>query len=355
VPADYTPLGIIFEDQIAVLGYRLESSNVEVGEEIVVDLAWRPISEIGAGNTLFAHLVGEDAQIYAQQDQLAPSKSEGITLTQLRLTSQLNSKSGQYTLMIGARDADLLTDSEGRTRVPITSLTISAASSRPYTQNPTNRELTESESGKRLIGYDWDHTLETNQRLYLHWQTEYGVETETHDFEDGIFEMPDWYGPWGIEMKGTRLISDGSSFYVPFSQGITWIGNPISPNEPLQKNQILSLSQHFVSSRPVTRDLIVSERLVGYEEDGLSWAWWDLDDSVPAMGAIPTLKWIAGSYVRAPHWLKVSEKARPGQKTGPILRLYDAFSSRQLPILDERINQVFPWVPQGITTIENKP
>jgi hypothetical protein len=42
---------------------------------------------------------------------------------------------------------------------------------------------------------------------------------------------------------------------------------------------------------------MVSVRLIGLEPDGVHWAWWDLQDSVPAMGAIPTLKWIDGSLV----------------------------------------------------------
>jgi hypothetical protein len=99
------------------------------------------------------------------------------------------------------------------------------------------------------------------------------------------------------------------------------------------------------------RDLIVSVRLIGFEEDGVHWAWWDLSDGVPAMGAIPTLKWIGGSRVRDPHWLTIPAEARPGQTVGPVVRLYDAFTNRPLPILDERLNQVGPWIPLGTTTL----
>ena len=101
----------------------------------------------------------------------------------------------------------------------------------------------------------------------------------------------------------------------------------------------------MAASRPVLRDQIVSLRLVGYEEDGLYWNWWDLDDGVPAMGAILTLKWIAGSQVRDPKWPKVSKEAWPGQLVEPLLRVYDAFTGRPLPILEEGINQAMPWVP----------
>jgi hypothetical protein len=111
----------------------------------------------------------------------------------------------------------------------------------------------------------------------------------------------------------------------------------------------LALPQILHSTRPVQRDLVVSVRLIGYEEDGFHWAWWDLDDGVPAMGAIPTLKWIGGSTVRDPHWLRVDPAAQPGQQVGGIVRLYDAFTERPLPLLDERIGQNYLGIPLGET------
>ncbi|HUS94672.1 MAG TPA: hypothetical protein VMZ24_05805, partial [Patescibacteria group bacterium] len=109
----------------------------------------------------------------------------------------------------------------------------------------------------------------------------------------------------------------------------------------------LRLNQRFVASTPILRDFVVSMRLVGYEDDGFHWSWWDLDDGVPAMGAIPTLKWISASSVQDPHWLTVNQSAWPGQANEPLLRLYDAFSGRPLPILDERITEKAPWIPLG--------
>ena len=105
---------------------------------------------------------------------------------------------------------------------------------------------------------------------------------------------------------------------------------------------------------PITRDLVVSLRLVGFEEDGLHWDWWDLDDGVPAMGAIPTLKWIAGSTVVDSRISKVSERAASWQVIGPLLRLYDAFNQEALQILDENIEQEGPWIPLGRATLDGR-
>jgi hypothetical protein len=99
------------------------------------------------------------------------------------------------------------------------------------------------------------------------------------------------------------------------------------------------------------RDLVVSIRLVGYEPNSFLWAWWDLNDSIPALGAIPTLKWMNGAAVRDPHLVVVAEDAPSGQQVGALLRLYDAFNGRPVPILDDRIGQDAPWVPVGMTVV----
>jgi hypothetical protein len=90
---------------------------------------------------------------------------------------------------------------------------------------------------------------------------------------------------------------------------------------------------------------------VGYEADGFHWAWWVLTDSVPALGAIPTLKWVIGSAVSDLHLVRVSEDAPAGQEIGALLCIYDVFNGRPVPILDDRIGQEAPWVVVGVGVI----
>ncbi len=137
----------------------------------------------------------------------------------------------------------------------------------------------------------------------------------------------------------------------PFGRGIVWHGDPLDNSQSLAAGQSLTLSQRFLSSQPVMRDYAVSVRLIGYEDDGYHWAWWDLDDDIPAMGAIPTLKWIGGSQVRSPHFLTVDDGAPPGQQIGGALNLYDAFTNRVMPILDQRIMVDYSWLPLGISIV----
>ena len=189
----------------------------------------------------------------------------------------------------------------------------------------------------------------------MHWQTEQGYQTEVRDdvTSDG-FTLPTYFGPWGVIINNQQLPINQQQFYVPLGQGIVWTGQPLD-QQPITSNQQLTLHQTFHSSRPVLHDLVVSVRLIGYEADGFHWAWWDLDDWVPALGAIPTLKWIGGTAVHSAHTVQVDPAAQPGQIIGATLRLYDAFTNRPLPILDERITNELqlPWIPLGQTTMAN--
>jgi hypothetical protein len=59
------------------------------------------------------------------------------------------------------------------------------------------------------------------------------------------------------------------------------------------------------------------------------------DDGVPAIGAMPTFKWIRGSQVTDVHLIRVLAGASGEAEL--TLGVYDAFTTRDLPPLDERI------------------
>jgi hypothetical protein len=145
-----------------------------------------------------------------------------------------------------------------------------------------------------------------------------------------------------------RAIPEGDSeYYVPLGEGIVWTGAPQLSSIRLSPGEEDALTQHFVAARPLQQDLVVSVRLIGYEADGVHWDWWDLQDNVPALGAIPSLKWIEGSRVRDPHFVTVSPGATIGQTLGGLVTLYDAFTQRPLPILDERVTEEHLGIPLG--------
>ncbi len=372
VPANFTPFNDTL-DNARFLAYHLQPATVAAGEEASLTLAWKPITRLNDEGeitqspvSLYAHLIGTDGRLYAQADLTVQPQPEGITLTQLRLTPRPGTLPGTYNVLIGSSDVQL----------PLTTLTITAAAWPPASQNRLYRPVAD-DSTRRLIGYDWDNTLPERPRLYLHWQTTDGYVTETRD--RNFDNLPALRGPWGVVSNRYSVFGDRSvGYYVPLGRGLVWTGQAITNHQsPISPGDGFSLPQNLTASRPVLRDLVTAVRLIGFEEDGYHWAWCDSYDSVPAMGAIPTLKWIAGSQVTSPVLitypdgtspdyteycisekpapgapvLSVAETAVPGQTVGATLQLYDAFTGRPLPILDERITAQYQWIPLGFTQI----
>jgi len=101
----------------------------------------------------------------------------------------------------------------------------------------------------------------------------------------------------------------------------------------------------FLSARPMTTDNTVSVAMVGP-----NYQWQALSDGTPAGGAIPTLKWIAGSRVNDTHRLTIPLDAAPGTAS-LSLTVYDAFTQRILPVLDRDLAAHGQSVPLGTINI----
>ncbi|MFQ5855387.1 MAG: DUF2723 domain-containing protein [Anaerolineae bacterium] len=87
----------------------------------------------------------------------------------------------------------------------------------------------------------------------------------------------------------------------------------------------------WIGLRPLVRDYTVSVQLLG--ESG----WRAQHDGTPALGAIPTLKWIRGTRVVDRHRIELPEGAR-----GPAdirISVYDAFTQAPLGVLDDRFQR----------------
>jgi hypothetical protein len=106
------------------------------------------------------------------------------------------------------------------------------------------------------------------------------------------------------------------------------------PPVELARGAKVDLNLRFLGQRPLERDYIISTALTGLNADN-TWAWRAGHDTVPAQGAIPTLKWIRGSEVRDRHQIAVPVDAFDVPAVGS-LTVYDHFTQRLLPHLDER-------------------
>lgn len=333
LPTGFTPWQLNL-GPLNLVGYQLSAADVAVGERLTLTLAWYATESASAGN-LFAHLVGADGQLYAQADRPAPLGSAGLTLTALSLTPRPGAAPGTYQLLVGAysSDGNAWPAADGATRSPVTTLHISPSAWPPITRHPRRWVVA---ADRTLVGYDWDLTLPDHPRLYLHWRTDEGYYSEIRDLAE-------------TEVAGRSLRAADCRrpcHYVPFGEGLVWLGGTFDALSGAPGDAI-TVRLHWGSVRPVLRDVAVSAALIGLAEDGYHWAWQYLDNGIPALGAIPTLKWIAGSRITDLRQLRLDPQTPAGQQVMATLQLYDAFTNQPLPILDERLAQQAPWVPLG--------
>lgn len=341
LPADYRPVSLTLGDAVSIAGYGVVREPVAIGAETIVAVAWRAADD--GPLTLFAHLVDDGGRLVAQADVAAPAVRDGILLTQLRLTPRPGTQPGRHTVLVGAYrpDGTPLTGPSGDTRLRLTELSVVPSPWRPVTRRPLRQPQPD---GRVLIGRDVDWTVTGQARTYSHYAVDGGYVTEVADQR--------------VEGDTCRR----RCHYVPLAYGVVWLGDTLdtalasataSGSAPASETGITAgptgdvfpLTLRFATDRPLTRDIVVSAGLVGYIGDSDRWAWQTLDNGIPAMGGIPTLKWIAGVRINDPRRLEIDPSAEPNQRLGATLVLYDAFSGRTLTILDERIAQQWPWVP----------
>ncbi len=125
---------------------------------------------------------------------------------------------------------------------------------------------------------------------------------------------------------------------INLSSGVVYVESSATGGEVKPGDEV-KLNLNFAAARPLLRDIVVSVQLTGN-------GWRVTDDSVPALGAIPTLKWIAGSPVLDPHRLKVPENAAPGPAQVSVI-LYDAFTQEPLALLDAELIKQGQAIPIG--------
>ncbi|MBI5564349.1 MAG: hypothetical protein HY870_05610, partial [Chloroflexi bacterium] len=141
----------------------------------------------------------------------------------------------------------------------------------------------------------------------------------------------------------TRLITASG---IDLAGGITFLGSSASINGDVHPGDQLTLDLNFIATRPILRDYVVSVQMTGQ-------GWRVNDDSVPALGAIPTLKWIAGAPITDRHVLKVPADAAPGPATISLI-IYDSFTQEPLALLDAELIKQGQSIPIGTWTVRTQ-
>jgi hypothetical protein len=129
---------------------------------------------------------------------------------------------------------------------------------------------------------------------------------------------------------------------IDLSGGIVYL-NSSALDGAVKPGDEVKVNLNFTAARPLLRDTVVSVQLTGN-------GWRVTDDWVPALGAIPTLKWIAGSNVLDRHTLKIPENAAPGPAQVSVI-LYDAFTQEPLALLDAELVKQGQAIPIGTVNV----
>jgi hypothetical protein len=224
---------------------------------------------------------------------------------------------------------------------PVVSRTLVAApSAPPATTRPMRWPATCASADRpTLIGLDYDLGIPDRMRVYTHWATSVAASvtlrspaaapaTASLPAAGGcstlIFDTNPANG-LALELGGSVIALPDprpGERYLPFADGITLTGARIRDDDA-------SVTLDWLSSRALTADYKISARVSsgpGARHDG-----------TPALGAIPTLKWIAGTRVSDFHPMPLLSEER--YKGVGDVKIYDNFSQLPLPLLDPRYDR----------------
>ncbi len=377
--APLTPLTVVFGESLRVLGYHLESSSGQPGETIECVLAWQALAHLEESPSFTLRLYAPDGASVAQADQaLGTSVQPGeVRFERLVLPLYPWLAPGRYALTLGAylSGAAGFVDlpmgggvAETSTSAHLAELTVEVAREAPYTLSPQSIPFA---GGSALVGVDYDRSLPKGLRVYLHLRGPISAACEarlTGDGADVALGLPSIpagayqtvaadlpgqttrirlalacdgaaaaaAGVWGWELPSVGLPpAPAEARFVPLGAEIAVVG---ARARTAPAGATARVDVALVALRPLVDDIATSVRLMA--PDG---RWLARHDMQPALGAVPTLKWIRGSRVTDRHLLAVPPDFG-GDTVQAALVAYERFRQTPLVVLDERFSQV----PLGI-------
>jgi hypothetical protein len=266
----------------------------------------------------------------------------------LTLGIPLDLTPGEYQVLVGLYQAGAngfteLKERSGVDFMPSASITVTPASQPAITQHEMGTHFA---NRAILLGVDYDTGLDNRLRLLTHWQL--GPVTATVNLQDAagnpiaaplilpaaqgehaffsvtfdISPQRDVFLAVAGETALVRLpdVSAGER-YIPFADQMVMVGS-----STVRDGDQLKVDLRWLSAKAITTDDTISVRVDG---DGFHAAY----DGVPALGTLPTLKWIRGAQITDRH--PISLQGYRGSLHGSVV-VYDSFTQQLLPALDER-------------------
>jgi hypothetical protein len=372
-PAGMQPVNLVFDGKIRILGYQVSETETAPGKELRLRLYWQPVVALDRDYSFFVHLVNAQGQVLGQSDLTRNGvqvQVGEVVVDEHRLSILPTAAAGETRIIAGTYITlpdgwQRLQTPDGQDAVPIASVRVRPAAEPPVTQHPIYQRFA---GGLTLLGADWDAA--GSGAMYLHWRNDglapgdYAVQflRNSEGVAQGIVHVPQgpacftsetmvgagegWLsirlndaagamllplGPWGRAWGGDAMLPHfyGGERYVNLGGEMIFAGTGALPSE-IGAGQTARVSLKFVALRPLVNDYAVSLALSA--ADG---SWSTQFDTTPALGAIPTLKWMCGTSVDDPHALEI-----PPNATGKgtlYLTVYDAFTLQPLPILDAEL------------------
>jgi len=337
-----------WNDRITLLHPQDLPLRVSVGQQFNLDLAWITQGQPKDGDALTVRLMYPDGRLAANADvQIHSNDSSGAYSAQrVALAIPWQLPPGRYDLLAGAYNGDVIykTD-DNRDFVPVGQIHIDPADQSPITQHPLNA------LNGALLGADYDLSVPSQLRVWTHWQLQPTTLTQTVRLRDAagqillerplpayvpnlqqaqqfvslVFDVPPQQG-LQIELNGNAaglpLVQPGAR-YIPFANQMVWVG----ASHTRSNNTSLNVDVQWLSAQAITHDYRISVRISG--DNGL----YQTHDGYPALGTLPTFKWIRGALITDRHPFTLNN---PTDAKLASLVVYDFTTRLELKPLDER-------------------
>lgn len=376
LPEDISGLHALLGERIELIGYTASPLTLGAADTVSVRVYWTPRVKLDRDYSVFVHLVGGDGVPIGQGDTrhaAAQYEPGQVILDEYQIPLLPTVRPGQYRLVAGVYFTPAeggwqrLVTADGRDTVHLAGVEVTPSHTAPVTQHNIRAR---SSLGYTLLGVDYDRSVPDQLRIYLHWRADRNLNSAANvllwsqgDVVDTVglplvpqgahfstvsdvaasvtdigveLQTPEQKlrGMWwmlGVVPAGHRLTlptAVSSSRYVPLGSDMVLVGVKY-PGEA-KAGEAAKVELSFLAARPITSDYTVSVSLNG--PDG---AFWAQHDGTPAMGAIPTLKWIRGDRISDEHPVVLPATVAGSGRLW--LTVYDAFTIRPLPVLDERL------------------